>query len=98
MPIKLTNPEAAMRFARISRRGVIRIGCAWVALRLTLGTTSMATATQEKMSQKEAQYQDSPKDIRMCATCTLFVPPRSCKVVSGEVSPNGWCKLFVIAD
>jgi hypothetical protein len=84
-------------FARISRRSVIRIGCACGAVRLTLGTSSMAAA-QEKMSQKEAQYQDSPKDIRMCATCTLFLPPRSCKVVYGEVSPNGWCKLFVIAD
>ena len=84
-------------FARISRRSLIRIGCAWGAVRLTLGTASMAAA-QEKMSQKEAQYQDIPKDIRMCATCTLFLPPRSCKVVDGEVSPNGWCKLFVIAD
>jgi len=84
-------------FARISRRRVIRIGCAWGAVRLTLGSASMAAA-QEKMSQKEAQYQDSPKDIRMCAACTLFLPPKSCKVVSGEVSPNGWCKLFVIAD
>jgi hypothetical protein len=62
-----------------------------------LGTAAMA-AGQEKISQKDAQYQDSPRDIRMCATCTLFLPPRSCKVVSGEVSPNGWCKLFVIAD
>jgi hypothetical protein len=32
---------------------------------------------REKMSQKEAEYQDSPKDIRMCATCTLFEPPPS---------------------
>ena len=31
----------------------------------------------------------SPKDIRMCATCTLFEPPKSCKVVEGEISPNG---------
>jgi hypothetical protein len=82
---------------RISRRSVIRIGCALGVVRLTFGTAAIAAA-QEKMSKKEAQYQDSPKDIRMCATCTLFLPPRSCKVVSGEVSPNGWCKLFVIAD
>jgi hypothetical protein len=48
---------------------------------------------REKMSQKEAEYQDSPKDIRMCATCTLFEPPKSSKVVEGEISPNGWCKV-----
>jgi len=50
------------------------------------------------MSKREAGYQDSPKDIRMCATCTLFEPPKSCKVVEGDVSPNGWCKAFVLAD
>jgi len=82
---------------RISRRSVIWIGCAWGAVQLTLGTASIA-AVQEKMSQKDAQYQDSPKDIRMCATCTLFLPPSSCKAVFGEVRPNGWCKLFVLAD
>jgi hypothetical protein len=52
----------------------------------------------EKMSKVEAEYQDSPKDIRMCATCTLFEPPRACKVVQGEVSPYGWCKAFALAD
>jgi hypothetical protein len=52
----------------------------------------------EKMSKQEAEYQDSPKDIRMCATCTLFDPPRACKVVEGDVSPSGWCKAFALAD
>jgi High potential iron-sulfur protein len=61
------------------------------------GAMSRAGA-REKMSQKEAQYQDSPKDIRMCATCTLFEPPKACKVVEGEISPNGWCKAFALAD
>jgi len=50
------------------------------------------------MSQKEAEYQDTPKDIRMCATCTFFEPPKACKVVEGEISPNGWCKVFALAD
>ena len=34
----------------------------------------------------------------MCATCTLFVAPRSCKAVDGEISPNGWCKAYAMAD
>jgi hypothetical protein len=41
------------------------------------------------MSRQQAEYQDYPKDIRMCATCTLFEPPKSCKVVEGDVSPTG---------
>jgi hypothetical protein len=64
---------------------------------LTPGATFSANA-RDKMSQQEAEYQDSPKDIRMCATCTLFEPPKSCKVVEGDVSPNGWCKAFALAD
>jgi hypothetical protein len=59
--------------------------------------TSRARAA-EKMSKKEAEYQDDPKDIRMCATCSLFEPPRACKVVEGDISPNGWCKVFAFAD
>ena len=55
-------------------------------------------AAAEKMSKQEAEYQDSPKDIRMCATCTLFVPPHSCKVVEGDISRYGWCKAFALAD
>ncbi len=51
-----------------------------------------------KMTQQQAQYQDSSKDIMMCATCTLFEPPTSCKVVEGDVSPSGWCKAFALAD
>jgi hypothetical protein len=52
----------------------------------------------EKMSREAAQYQDTPQGIAMCATCSLFVEPRSCKVVEGDVSPNGWCKAYAMAD
>ncbi len=64
---------------------------------LVHATTAPANA-REKMSKQEAEYQDRPKDIRMCATCTLFEPPKSCKVVEGDVSPSGWCKAFALAD
>lgn len=45
----------------------------------------------DKMSKAEAEYQDTPNGILSCATCTLFDAPNSCKVVEGEVSPDGWC-------
>jgi hypothetical protein len=41
----------------------------------------------DKMSKAEAEYQDSPKDIHMWATCTLFEPPRACKVIEGGREP-----------
>jgi hypothetical protein len=68
---------------------------AGVASVMALGPMPRARAL-EKMTR--AQYQDSPKDIMMCATCTLFEPPKSCNVVEGDVSPSGWCKAFALAD
>jgi hypothetical protein len=56
------------------------------------------TCAADKMTREQAQYQDEPKGISMCATCTLFEPPKSCKVVEGDVSPNGWCRAFALAD
>ena len=52
----------------------------------------------DKLSKTDADYQDRPKGIQMCATCTLFAAPRSCKVVEGDISPNGWCKDYAMAD
>jgi hypothetical protein len=52
----------------------------------------------EKMSKQTAQYEDAPHGIAMCATCSLFEEPHSCKVVEGDISPNGWCKAYAMAD
>jgi hypothetical protein len=87
----------AVSDANAPRRRLLGGALAVFASALTRSTISRAQA-QQKMSKQEAEYQDSPKDIRMCATCTLFEAPKSCKVVEGDVSPNGWCKAFVLAD
>ena len=52
----------------------------------------------EKMTRQQAQYQDTPKDIYSCEACSLFEAPKYCKVVDGEVSKDGWCKAFALAD
>jgi hypothetical protein len=51
-----------------------------------------------KIPQAEAQYQPTPKGMFSCAVCTFFIKPRSCKVVAGDISPTGWCKLFDLPD
>jgi hypothetical protein len=58
----------------------------------------LTCAAGEKLSKQQAKYQDSPNGIQMCATCTLFEAPHSCKVVEGDVSPSGWCKDYAMAD
>ena len=47
-----------------------------------------------ELSLAEAQYQDAPRGGLSCVGCTFFRRPRSCQVVAGDISPNGWCRLF----
>jgi hypothetical protein len=52
---------------------------------------------QQKVSKELAQYQDSPKDGHKCSECSLFEPPKACKAVEGDISPDGWCQLWTKA-
>ena len=72
-----------------------------IAAALGLGAALPARAEEApvKVSQlAAAAYQRTPKGMFNCAACTFFIRPRSCKVVSGDISPTGWCKLFDLPD
>jgi hypothetical protein len=56
------------------------------------------TQAAEKMTRQQAEYQDTPNGIYSCGMCSLFERPNACKVVAGEVSKDGWCKAFALAD
>ena len=56
------------------------------------------TQAAEKMTKQQAEYRDTPNGIYSGGLCTLFDKPKSCKVVAGEVSEDGWCKAFALAD
>jgi hypothetical protein len=47
------------------------------------------------MAQSSVKYQASPKDGKQCDGCNLFVAPNACKSVAGDISPSGWCSLWV---
>jgi hypothetical protein len=55
--------------------------------------SSLATA-QAKVGQKTVSYQAEPKGAQRCDACTYFQAPNACKMVEGEISPQGWCSLF----
>ena len=80
----------------MNRRKVLRGAVGGVSISL-LWRISPAQAA-DKMTPKQAEYQDTPNGIYSCAVCTLFVAPNGCKVVEGEVSKDGWCKAFALAD
>ena len=52
----------------------------------------------DKMTRAQAEYRDTPNGIYSCGLCSLFEAPNGCKVVEGEVSKDGWCKAFAMAD
>ena len=79
-----------------SRRNVIHAVVKGVLAGLLLRTSR--TEASEKMTRQQAEYQDTPNGIYSCGMCSLFERPNTCKVVSGEVSKDGWCKAFALAD
>jgi hypothetical protein len=79
-----------------SRRKLMRAVAKGVSAGLLLRISQ--TEASEKMTRQQAEYQDTPNGIYSCGMCTLFEPPTSCKVIDGEVSKDGWCKAFALAD
>jgi hypothetical protein len=79
-----------------SRRKLMSVVVKAISAGLLLRTAP--TQASEKMTRQQAEYQDKPNGIYSCALCTLFEKPNTCKVVAGEVSPDGWCKAFAMAD
>ena len=76
---------------KFNRRRVLisLISSAPLAALLASGTEAVA-----KVSQRGAQYQPAPKGGLACAGCNSFIAPNQCKLVAGEISPSGWCRLW----
>jgi hypothetical protein len=90
-PSQKTRPAGA----QLSRRALFPtmfLSAAAVGAALSLGT-DMAEA-QSKTSKKVAKYQDHPNKGQQCKDCRFFQPPKSCQLVEGDISPNGWCSFF----
>jgi hypothetical protein len=80
----------------ISRRNIIRALGGVIPAGLVLPISP--THGSEKMTRQQAEYQDKPNGTYSCSLCTLFEKPNHCKVVEGEISEDGWCKAFAMAD
>ena len=79
---------------KLSRRSALLEGLACVtgvAAVLAAGTDA---AMASKMPQKAVAYRATPNGDKKCSNCALFEPPKSCKNVAGDISPDGWCLLW----
>ena len=79
-----------------SRRKIIRAVVKGVSAGLLLGL--VPAGASDKMTWQQAEYQDTPSGLYSCGMCSLFERPNACKVVEGEISKDGWCKAFAMAD
>jgi hypothetical protein len=77
---------------RFNRRAILRTGLTILAGGVMVSTA--AYADDSKVEQSVVQYQTSPKDGAKCSGCANFVAPNACKVVSGTISPEGWCVAY----
>lgn len=60
------------------------------------GAAPSAPAASVKVSQASVQYQTQPKGDQKCSECLHFVAEsNTCKLVEGQISPDGWCTLWV---
>lgn len=85
--MKKPSPDAV---SEPERRSFLKKVAAALAAAGFLEATTQAQATSKKV----ANYQDHPNDGHHCSGCRNFRPPNSCRIVSGTISPNGWCKFY----
>ncbi len=78
---------------RFVLRGAVAVGCG-LCLPVIFSGKANSQATK-KMPQANVQYQTKPKDERNCGNCANFIAAsKTCKLVEGQVSPEGWCNLW----
>jgi hypothetical protein len=80
----------------LSRRSMLAaagwfVGASAVAVAVATATGANA---QAKVTPTAVAYQDSPKGAQQCDNCNWFQAPNACKTVAGEISPQGWCKIY----
>ena len=60
---------------------------------LAIGAT--LSAAQAADNKKQFKYQDKPGPRgQKCAGCRFFKKPNGCTIVTGKISPNGWCIAY----
>ena len=61
-----------------------------------LGIAATLSPAQAADNKKQFKYMDKPGPHgQKCSGCRLFKPPSGCSVVTGKISPNGWCIAWV---
>lgn len=65
----------------------------------TTDSTAAAGETGDgttKLTKEQAGYQQQPNETQRCSNCQHFIAEsNTCKIVEGQIDPEGWCRLWV---
>jgi hypothetical protein len=75
-----------------TRRFVVRAGLGLIGAAGLAATA--ARAQSAKADPSTVAYQTKPNNGQQCSTCTSFVAPNACALVSGTIAANAWCELY----
>lgn len=57
--------------------------------------TVNAAPAEADDNKAQYKYQDTPgPGGAKCSQCSFFSAPSSCSIVTGTISPDGWCTAF----
>ena len=74
----------------LTRGGALKTLIVLPALAGLIGVS--ATSAEAADNKKQFKYQDKPgPGGKKCSGCRFFRAPKGCSIVTGTISPNGWC-------
>jgi len=83
-----------MRDKLATRRTALKTGLGLLAAGGAAGIASRARAQSAKATPASVGYQTKPSNGQQCSGCSQFIAPAGCQLVSGTISPSGWCELY----
>ncbi len=73
----------------VTRRGALK---QIVLPALAAAFAATALPAQASDNKKQFHYQDKPGPAgKKCSNCRFFRAPSGCSIVTGKISPDGWC-------
>lgn len=80
-------------FAPLCRRTFLQYAAAAPGATISVALNTAIAAP--KVSKQAVSYQDHPDGEKRCEKCAQFQPPDACKMVDGQISPQGSCRIFI---
>ena len=81
-------------FAPLCRRTFLQYA-AGAAGGVTISVAVNKASAASKVSKQAVGYQDHPDGDKRCERCEQFQSPDGCKMVDGQISPQGSCRIFI---